>query len=761
MAVITERGARWLRRSLRAGAVLVLASLVIRAALPDPLVDPTRFVHYPSAVAIVDRNGEPLRHARSGRADRRWVPLASISRDMIDAVIAIEDARFREHAGVDGRAMARALAVDLLPGGRWSGASTITQQLVKLVYGRPNGLADKPLEIARALALERIFDKDQILEQYLNRLPYGNGIVGVERASLAYFGHSASSLTLGEAALLAGIPQAPSATEPRRHLPRAMRRRARVLDRMATLGLRSADVIDAARTEEVRIASAPPRAWRAPRFVDRALRERDAGALVAREGRLVTSLDRPLQDRVEALLASRVTELSSRGVSNGAAIVVAISTGEVLAYVGAARSGPAAPGGELDLLEARRQPGSTLKPFVYQLFFEQGGTAASVLDDVASPMTGRRGAIYAPRDYDGLERGPVRARLALAGSLNLAALDAARIVGVERVLERLGALGLDDLPAASEVGPAVVLGGADVRPIDLAAAYVALARGGTRVALRSVPGAVAEGAPVMDPGAAAVTRDILADADTRASAFGSALREESEGLDIALKTGTSSGFRDAWAVAFDDRFTVLVWLGDPGSAPLDGVSGFEGAAPVAARIIAAAHQRLPSLGGAIASDVAPPIALHAARVCAHTGLVAGARCAHTVFERFVPGVMPSRTCDAHGEHGEVLLPHRYADWAARVRPSGIAVRSETLASTLASPVVAYPRDGARILADPRRGETRIPLRASVAGARAGDVSWEIDGAPWDDASWPVARGDHAFVAVWRGRRSAPARVRVE
>jgi penicillin-binding protein 1C len=754
------RGGRALFSLATTAAIAITACWL---ALPDPLIEEERFIHYPDAVAVTDRTGVPLRFARSGEADRRWVPLASISQNLVDAVLALEDARFREHSGVDVRATARAVLWAFLPGRPWSGGSTITQQLVKLVYGRPHGVASKGVEIARAIALERTFSKDEILEQYLNRLPYGNGIVGVGRASEAYFGHSASELTLSEAALLAGIPQAPSATEPRRHLPRAMRRRSLALSRLRALRWRAPTEIDAAEREEIRIVAAPPRAWRAPRFVDAVLRERARGAIVGRGGRIATSLDAELQDAAEAALRARVLELAPRGVGNGAAIVVAASTGEVLAYVGAARSGADAPGGELDLLRARRQPGSTLKPFVYELLFERGGTAATILDDMATPMTGASGTLYAPRDFDGAERGPVRARAALAGSLNLAALDAARRVGADRIVDRLGALGIDEVPPASEVGPAVVLGGAGVRAIELAEAYATLARGGTRVPLRLAPAAVAEGERVMEPGAAEIARDVLFDGRARAQAFGSDLRREADGRDFGLKTGTSTGFRDAWAVAFDDHFVVVVWLGDPSGRPLAGVSGFEGAAPVAARLLASAHAREGSLGAAIAADVREPPDLVSLAVCARTGLLAGARCPDVALERFVPGTAPTRTCDeALAPDGAWLLAPRYADWIDRTRPAGMRIRShdERSVSVAAAPVVAYPRAGARLTFDATRGETRLPLRATLAGATVASA-WEIDGRPWQEPTWPMTRGEHHFVALFGGARSEAAHIVVE
>jgi penicillin-binding protein 1C len=748
-----------LRRAGRAAlvgvAALALVALVaLRLTPPSLWIDRARFARPHDAFEVLDRRGEVLRHARVAGVDRRWIALGDVSPDLVAAVIAAEDARFRAHDGVDGLATLRALAAGLRPWGRRSGASTITQQLVKLVYGRPLGPVSKLAEIARAAALERVFTKDEILEQYLNRVPFGDRIEGVARASEEYFGRPASALSLAEAALLAGVPQAPSATEPRRHLARALRRRAHVLGRMAALGMIDEPTWRSAAAEAPQIRAVPPRPDEAPRFVDAVVsRYREGRAERGRDG-LRTSLDLRLSRRTGEILSASVARFEARGVTNGAAVVVANATGEILAHVGAARRD--GPGGSLDLPARRRQPGSALKPFAYGLFFERGGTAATVLDDVSLPRTGARGSSFDARDYDGRERGPVRARPALAGSLNLAALDVAGRVGQDALVARLRALGLHGVEVADHYGAAAVLGGLDVAPLDLAVAYVTLARGGTRVPLVYTPpsGAPLAGDPVMTPASAAVVRDVLEDARARADAFGADLTDLAGGR-FALKTGTSSGWRDAWAAAFTDAVTVVVWLGDPEGRPLGAVSGFEAAAPAAARILAAAA----------AVEVAPPerspVRLVPATVCAATGLRPGDRCAHLVEERFAPGTLPAEVCEAHDERGDLLLPPRYADWIQRTHPPGIARAPLAVAAALEPPVVREPRDGARWLVDPARGPTSVPLRASAGGAEIADVRWEVDGVRLAGASWELAPGDHAFVAAWQGRRSRPAWVHVD
>ncbi len=737
-------------------AGLLLAIAVVRLTPPTLWVDPARFARPRDAFAVEDRHGAVLRQARVDGVDRRWIELHEVSPHLVEAFLAAEDARFYTHHGVDPLATARALLTALRPWGRRSGASTITQQLVKRVYGRPLGPLSKVLEIARAVALERLFSKDEILEQYLNRVPFGDRIEGVRRASEEYFGHPAGSLGVAEAALLAGIPQAPSATEPRRHLARALRRRDHVLARMAALGHIDEGARARAAAEVPALRRAPPRPDHAPRFVDAVLARWKGGRLDRRGGSLRTSLDLDLQRHADDLLAGAVARFEGRGVENGAAVVVANATGEILAHTAAARR--AAPGGGLDLLGRRRQPGSALKPFVYDLFFERGGTAATVLDDISLPRTGAAGAPFEARDYDGRERGPVRARVALGSSLNLAALDVAGRVGQDAVVARLGALGFAGLAAADHYGAAAVLGGLDVAPLDLAAAYVTLARGGTRVPLAYAPLAgVPAGDRVLAPEAAELTRDVLTDARVRADAFGADLGDLAGRF--ALKTGTSSGWRDAWAAAFTDTVTVVVWLGDPEGRPLGGVSGFEAAAPVAARLLAAALGR----AEADALDAPPrePVRLVPVSVCAASGLRPGPGCHHVIEERFAPGTAPAETCDAHDEHGDLVLAARYADWVRQAHPLGVARTFLSRASPEDDPVVREPRDGARWLLDPARGATLVSLRATVSGMTVADARWEVDGTRLPGAAWELRAGDHEVVAVWQGRRSRISRVHVE
>ncbi len=724
------------------------------------MIDRARFIPASDSFSVVDRSGLALRLARVDGADRRWLRASEIPPVMTHAVLAAEDARFFAHDGVDRRSLARAVVDNVVPGRRRSGGSTITQQLVKRVYGRPHGAWSKLSEALRAMSLERVMSKDEILEQYMNRLPYGDGIEGVARACESYFGHSIDTISASEAAMLAAIPRAPSALDPRRAPARANERRAWVLRRM--LALRSIDerTFTAALASEPVLASVSGRPWEAPRFVDRVLVGVRAGAIQRENAAVVrTSLDLPTQRQSESILRAQWAPFASRGARNAAAIVVSNGTGEVLAYVGAIDTSANAEGASLDLLDAERQPGSTLKPFAYELFFERGGTAATVLDDVNIAMTGARGEHFEARDYDGDERGPVAARDALASSLNLAALDVARRVGQEPLANRLRALGLRGVRTGNDHGGALVLGGVGVRAIELAEAYTTLARFGTRAPLSlSLVGSSAAGARVMHPAHARVAWDILSDSAARSDGFGESLEGLSPSVPFALKTGTSANWRDAWCAVSTDRVTVVVWMGDPSGRAMAEVSGFRAAAPAAVRIAYAAHQRAAQLGLTVYPRRAAE--LHTADVCAWSGLRAGPRCAQHRVERFVAGTAPSASCDQHDEHGDWVAPARLRAWAARAHRTGISSQHRALDPTGALSV-REPRDGARLLLDPSRAAVRLPLRVALDAVEVHADQWLVDGAPIDGDRWTAAEGTHEITAVVQGRRSPPSRVTVE
>lgn len=731
--------------ALTSASVFVFTELLCRS---DAFIDRSRFDHPGDSVLVLDRHGTPLRVLRAPDGlDHRWISLGEVSPSLLTALIAVEDSRFFSHHGVDFFSSARAAITLTGLYGRRSGASTITQQLIKLVYGRPHGLFDKPLEVLRAQALEHRMSKDQILEQYINRLPFGNGIVGVARASEAYFGHDAATLTQSESALLVGIPQAPSRYEPWRHRSASLRRRAVVLRRMASAGLIDASQLGALSIAPPATLSIAPHPYVAPRYTDQlsALRRVRKLPPGPRPGSIVSALDLPLQRIAHDEVSNTVQRFRARGVLNGAAIVLANATGEVLGYVSAVDGSGAA----IDLLTARRAPGSSLKPFVYERWFERGGAPTEIVADVSVQRTGHLGQSFEARDYDNHERGPTPAASALASSLNLAALDVASRVGADRLVSHLRSLGFRLPRAASDYGSAIVLGGAEVSPIELARAWSTLARGGTLPTLSFLLRTDAQpGQFVMLRGAAEQTWRVLSDPFLRRMGFGDDLSRDGPPGQFAIKTGTSSQWRDAWAAASTRRHTVVVWLGDPWGSPMASVSGFTAAAPLAARILAAAER----LSGA-----PPPVITEArfvnARICTWSGLRAGPSCRHTLDGQFLPNQIPTTVCSSHDADGTNLLDARYFRWIERHHPPNVRARASQ--SSPRELAIEAPADGTQLLIDPLGSSVSISLRSNRTNAL-----WRIDGRPHPGSRWRLSLGEHTLVAFAGTSQSAPVRVTV-
>ncbi len=478
-------------------------------------------------------------------------------------LIGYEDRRFYDHHGIDTRAFVRAAAQFILAGGHIvSGGSTLTMQVARLIDGgSTRSIAGKLRQIALARALEARFSKNDILDLYLTLAPYGGNIEGIRAASLAYFGKEPKRLTTAEAALLVALPQSPTARAPDTNPEAAHEARDRVLDRLASAGVITDDAATAAKTERMPSARRPfP--MLAPHLAVEA-RAADPAASVHR-----LTIDRDLQASLEALAADRVAAL---GPKLSIAILVADHlSGAIVASVGSAGLFEEARDGFVDMTRAVRSPGSTLKPLIYGLAFEQGlAHPESLIEDRPTGF-----GAYAPQNFDGRNRGTVTMREALTQSLNIPAVKVLNAVGPAQLVARLKRAGVDaTLPDESAPGLAIGLGGVGVTLRDLVSLYAAIARGGTAVALRDgvdeTP--AASGAPVLSPVAAWYVDDILAGVPPPVN--GSAGR-------VAYKTGTSYGYRDAWAIGFDGAYVVGVWVGRPDGTPVPGLSGIESAAPI-------------------------------------------------------------------------------------------------------------------------------------------------------------------------------------
>ncbi|HUR94605.1 MAG TPA: penicillin-binding protein 1C [Gemmatimonadales bacterium] len=738
-------------------ALLGSVSFWISRPLPGGLLAADR-----PGLVLLDRAGLPLRSTRAGDGNlRRWVSLAELDADLIAAFLAVEDRRFYGHGGIDPRALARAALTDLRAGRIVSGGSTITMQLARLL--RPSGRTwlGKVSQSLWALRLERQLSKQSILEQYLNRVPLGQGAVGVEAAAGLYFAAHAGELSLGEAALLAGLASTPSSGNPLVSRARAAARRAAALDRLRASGYATAAMTRRAADEPL-LASGAAGGFLAPHFTTRVALWHERSGAWAPEGQVRTSLDLPLQRTLEAEVRHTVETLGDRGASQAAAVVLDNATGEVLAWVGSPDFW-ADTAGQVDMVVSPRQPGSALKPFLYALAFDRGYTAATILPDIARVYQTSTGP-YSPRNYDRRFHGPVRAREALASSYNLPAVELASRLGPASVLHVLREAGFGSLSRSAEYyGLGLALGNGDVTLLELANGYRALANGGVwrpwrwRAAARAEP--PEPGRRIVSERSAALVLDILDDPVARIPGFGVETPLDFP-FAVAAKTGTSRHFTDNWAVGATGRFTVAVWVGNFNGRPMDGVSGVSGAGPLLHRaVLATAARHAPGALPTPAAAGALPFA-----ICRLSGLRATDRCPRAT-EWFTPGTEPAERCDWHGERG-TTLPAEFAEWAEQPTAGAApGTRTDSQADPRAAPV----ENGGFRIVSPREGDVyRVPsgvearyATMALRATEARDVRWFVDGQAQPGTRWAIAAGRHRIRAQDRSGNSAEVSVRVE
>ena len=535
------------------------------ADIATHLPAPPDIATLPVSTEVVDRNGKLLRPFTT--ADGRWrLPISAeqVDRRFLDMLLAYEDQRFASHHGIDWNGMARAALQYVGAGGKIvSGGSTLTMQVARLLEaGSTRSFDAKIRQMVHADALESVFSKNDILTLYLTLAPYGGNIEGVRAASLAYFGKEPNRLTTAEAALLVALPQSPEARRPDLHADVALVARNTVLDRVAAAGVISPEEAEAAKGEAI------PTGRR--EFPKLAAHLAQAGVVASPAARTVAlTVDRKLQQSLEALGTARASKL---GADVSVAIVVADqASGDILASVGSAGLFRSQSDGYVDMTKAVRSPGSTLKPLIYGLGFELGLAHPESLIEDRTTAFGR----YVPVNFDNFTRGTVTIRQALTESLNIPAVIVLDAVGTARFVARMKrAEAVPRLPDETAPGLAVGLGGVGVTLRDLVSIYAAIARGGTPIHLNdgvTPPPAEPLLAPVLDPVAAWYVSSILRDVPPPIT--GTAGK-------VAFKTGTSYGYRDAWAIGFDGKTVIGVWVGRPDGVPVPAIAGITAAAPI-------------------------------------------------------------------------------------------------------------------------------------------------------------------------------------
>ncbi|HEX3579724.1 MAG TPA: transglycosylase domain-containing protein [Thermoanaerobaculia bacterium] len=768
----------WLGGVLAAG--LIALALWIRLG-PIPPITPD------TTPTIVDRNGIVLYEPLSSTGTRNeW--LNDVPPAIANATIASEDRRFEQHLGIDPIAIARAVVHDVVRLRAAEGGSTITQQVAKMLLGNPpRTIAAKVREAIVALRIEHRYTKSQILALYVNLAPYGEQTIGIARASHRYFACAPDELTIAQSAWLASLPQRPST--PRR----ALARQRVVLARMKTLRLIDANEYRDARAERLSLDRGLQPTL-APHFVERVRASLGQNA----PRRIETTLDANLQASVRGIIAAERGELLRHGAHSVAVAVLDNRTGEWLAWEGSGDYFGTSFGGAIDGVTTLRQPGSTLKPFTYALAFEQGFTPATVLADVPSHFpTAEEGVAYTPRNYDGGYRGPLRARLALAGSENVPAVALLSKVGSPALLRLLRGAGFHDLTRTADYyGLGLTLGDAEVTLEQLVTAYATFARGGVSVSpsmiraaaplstdksvcatcgsaedkhlggpsgsslstnrSRSATGRCGTDTLVCAPAEAAApaTRtvsqrtafwitDILSDPKAREFIFGRGGNLEFP-FPVAVKTGTSQAYHDNWTIGYTRAVTVGVWVGNFDRTALRNSSGVTGAGPIFHAVMLAAMRR--AGGNEQTTIVDRPDDLEEQPICALSGHRPSTSCPATETE-WLPRDADVEFCDWHHASG-VSWPSEYREWAAaRERhPTGNAPRANVAREAIFR--ITSPPNDATYLVDPtlHREFQALHLRATH------DATWIVDGKP-AAREWPLRTGQHTIVATnARGER---------
>ncbi len=702
-----------------------------------------------SSLIVRDSQGAILRQEVSrGGLRESWVALEEISPHLINATLASEDNEFRSHNGVHWTALARASWLNLRGRKLAFGGSTITMQLVRLTAGTKRSLTGKLKQTVLAARLERKLAKDEILEQYLNRVYYGNGAWGAQQAAQLYFRKSASELSLGEASLLAVFPRGPSFYNPFQHWDRALDRRNHILGLMQRHGYATAEAKNLALRTSIAVRRNRPN-FRAPHFVEFVKERLPEEFGVASE--VQTTLDEPLQRRVELAVAKHVDSLRGRNLTQAAVVVLRNSDGAVLAMVGSRDYDDANNHGAWNGVTARLRPGSTLKPFVYGAAMEAGDTPATMAFDVALPEDQHQ---FYTKDVK--QHGFARYRESLAGSYNLSAVHTLQRAGISAVLSKMRIAGLTTLDKPDdEYDWGLAIGHAEVRLLDLTAAFSIFGRGGIAIRPRVIEHAISvDGASYSEPTRTServfseeITYqlfDILSDPDARKPMFGDRV-PMNFGFKVALKTGTTKAYTDLWAIGATKEYTVGVWGGNFDGSPTHQIMSLQGATPLMRAVysVIASHYGVPS-------EPPRPPALVSASVCPVSGMRPSSHCKHQKRELFVTGTIPTKTCDWHQEvcgSETIVFPGPLHSWA---RHYGKLAANDCSKETSDAPVrILAPADGARFLLEPHR-DARFQKPRLSATAADEQTHWFVDGAPAE--SWVPTPGPHV-IRVAHGAQS--------
>lgn len=705
------------------------------ATLVYPLSENDLTFEAAASVKIFDRNGYLLREILSSQEGRgQWTALEKINSRSIACAIAAEDKRFFDHHGVDPVATLRALIQNLSALQTVSGGSTITQQVVRNVYHFPRNIFFKMIEMWFAVRLEHTQSKNEILEQYFNRIPFGNQTFGIEAASQLYFAKSASDLSWAESAFLMALPKSPTFYNPYKNFDKAQKRQRFILSKLHETGQLNDDDYQRAMNEPIVLfpKSSP---FNAPHFIDWILKNKSTAS-----SDVHTTLDLPLQKEIEKIIGGQIRQLSNENVTNAAVLVVHNPTGAILAMCGSADYFSEQHDGQFNAVFSKRQPGSALKPFTYSLAFEKGYSPASLIPDVETVIPTAEGN-FTPKNYDHRFHGPVRARVALACSYNVPAVRILQTLGVDALLGRLRQCGISTLDKNSDYyGHGLTLGNGEVTLFELTQAYTIFPNQGRLIRLHAIENEnVSSPAVITSPQAAFLINDILSDPVARVPAFG---YESPIALPFscAAKTGTSSDFRDNWTFGYTNDFTVGVWVGNFDNSPMNDISGVTGAGPIMREIMLYLYRQS-------SPDKFPvPPKMKRLAVCSISGEWPHEGCVSTVQEHFIEGTEPLIACRAHSSSGKVnytAISPIYAQWHYEDTLNDyhdVSMNRRKQFDAVRALKIVYPADGSQFKIDPdlRRDYQAIYFEALAPGG-VSRIRWFINGHFYEENNIPFKK----------------------
>ncbi|MCG8697040.1 MAG: penicillin-binding protein 1C [Bacteroidales bacterium] len=775
------------RRKIISSSIFAIVSTLILFKLIIIItpVSKKRLSGYNESVRIFDRKGKLLRESVSKKGARaEWINFEDISPHVINTTLAAEDKRFYNHHGIDYYAVTRAIKQIITHQRIVSGASTISMQLARVLYDHSHAWYGKLGQAFNAKRIERTLDKNEILEQYLNRVFYGAGAIGIEAAGKQYFGKPNQHLSLAEASLIAGLTQAPSRYNPFKNFEQAKNRQKRILENLLKNNLIDNDEYDRALNEAIILKRSANELY-AMHFTDYVL------ANIEHSGDIHTTIDMDLQVRIEKMVTNHVQSYQAGGLTNASVVILDNISGDIISMVGSAdywNDTDGSVNGALSL----RQPGSALKPFTYALAFERGKTPASIVPDIETEYIGRDGDLYIPRNYSEKFYGPVMIKHALGRSLNIASIRTLNFVGIDTLLQRLKLAGISTLNEDADFyGLGLTLGNGEVTLLELAQAYSAFARKGKSCKARYLLQTKRESSTkVFSEEICFLITDILSDEKLRIQAFGSANPLLFD-FPIAIKTGTSANFRDNWVVGYTDKYTIAIWAGDFTGEPMNQFSGSVGAGPLFNKItnLVIKHYdkryfpQKPELIRGMQKILVCPLSgktptIHCPNYESITTLIEEYQRAECHVHQLLKidkrnGLLASDHCPSKYTEEKVfeVLSSTYSQWQSdnnRDKPplkySPYCMPDQIASNAL---VITSPLDGDIFLLEPGYNpETQSIALKGESNPALPYVDWFVDGEKYTRAEWPytshfkLKKGKHTIEMVKGDMRSDKVEIEV-